>query len=62
MFLKSSLRLEESVKLSTPDKGHDKEKSEIRHEEVLHSDKELVLTFEHNIFLQLSVLDLVVLD
>lgn len=62
MFLKSSLWLEESIELTAPDEWHDEEKSKVGHEEVLHTDKELVLTFEHDILFQFSVLDLVILN
>lgn len=62
MFLKSSLWLEESVELTAPDEWHYEEKSKVGHEEVLHTDKELVLTFEHDILFQFSVLDLVILN
>lgn len=62
MFLKSSLWLEESIELTAPDEWHDEEKSKVGHEEVLHADKELVLTFEHDVLFQFSVFDLVILN
>lgn len=60
MFLESSFGFEESVELSSSDERHNKEKPQVRHEEVLHSNQELVLTFEHDVFLKFGVLDLVI--
>lgn len=61
MLLESTLSFEESVELSTSDKRHDKEEPKITHKEVLHANQELVLAFEHDVFFQLCVFNLVVL-
>ena len=62
MLLEPPLGLEESVELTTSDERHDEEQSEVRHEQVLHSNQELVLALEHDVLLQLGVLNLVVFN
>ena len=62
MLGKTPLGFEEAVELTTPDEGHDEEETEIAHEEVLHTHKELVLTFEHDVFFQFRIFDLVIFD
>ena len=59
---KSPLCFEEPIELSSSDEGHHKEEPEVRHEQVLHAHQELVLALEHDVFLKLCVLYLVVLN
>lgn len=62
MLLKPSLCLEEPIQLSSSDKRHDEEQSELRHKQELHAYEELMLTLEHDVFFQLCILNLVVLN
>lgn len=55
------LTLEYFVKLTTSHKRHDEIKTELRLEEVVHANKEWMITAEQDILLELSVIDLVIL-
>lgn len=54
--------LEDLVKLSSSNERHHKVETGRRLEQVLHADKEWMLTAKENVLLQLRVLDLVVLN
>jgi len=62
ILLEPSLCFEKPIKLSSSDEWHNKEQSKVRHEQEFHAHKELMLALEHDVFLQLGVLDLIVLD
>lgn len=50
MFLESSFSFEESIELTSSDEGHDEEETKVWHEKEFHSNQELVLAFEHDVF------------
>lgn len=56
------LGLEDFVELAAPDERHHEVESGFALEEVVHSDQEWVVGLEHDVFLEHSRLDLVVLD
>ena len=62
VLLESSSGLKEPIEFTTLDERHDEKQSKIRHKKILHSNQELMLTFEHDIFFKFCVFDLVVLD
>jgi hypothetical protein len=62
LLAKSLARLENLVKFSSANEGHNKVKPGRRLEQVLHADEEGMLAAEQNVFLQLRVLHLVVLN
>lgn len=62
IFTESLLRLKYFVELSSLDEGHDKVESLRGLKQVVHADKEGVVTTKQNIFFQLGVLNLVVLN
>jgi hypothetical protein len=61
-FAQTFLRFKNFIKFTTFDKWHDKVKSLWGLKKIIHSNKERVVTAEKDIFLQLGVLYLVVLD
>jgi len=60
VLLEPPLGFKESVELTSTDEGHHEEEAEIRHEEVLHADQELMLALEHDVFFKFCVFNLVV--
>ena len=59
ILCKTFFRLENFVKFTSSDKGHHKVKSKLTLKQIIHSDKEGVITREQNIFLQFSISDLI---
>jgi hypothetical protein len=62
IFWESLLALEDLVELSSSDEGHNKVETELRLEQIIHAHKEGVIATEQNIFLELSIIDLVILE
>jgi len=61
-LLESLLTLENFVKFSTSNEWHDKVKSKVVLEKIVHTDQEWMITLEHDIFFENCVIYLIVLN
>jgi hypothetical protein len=62
VFREPLLALEDLVEFTTSHERHDKVESELRLEQIVHADKEWVIAAEQDIFLKLSIVNLVILE
>ena len=62
LLVKALLLAEDLVELCSSDEGHDEIQTHIILEQVIHTAEEDVIALKHDIFLEHSAVDLVVLD